>query len=98
MGSSLMGTRVSVQQFRLFNADFYFNYRYAQKTKKEKKKKEKGKNLMFGTAPTFFTAGVYVILGRFIKIAGRQYSIIGANKYLIIFCTCDFISLVVQVR
>jgi len=47
-------------------------------------------------APTFFTAGIYVILGQFIHILGRQYSIISPRLYLYIFCTCDFISLVVQ--
>jgi len=47
-------------------------------------------------APTFFTAGIYVILGQFIHILGRQFSIISPRLYLYIFCTCDFISLVIQ--
>lgn len=47
-------------------------------------------------APTFFTAGIYVILGRFIQILGRESSILRPSLYLWIFCTCDVISLVVQ--
>ncbi|KAM0099181.1 hypothetical protein ACP6JE_006237 [Aspergillus fumigatus] len=47
-------------------------------------------------APTFFTAGIYVLLGRFITILGRESSIISPNLYLWIFVTCDIISLVVQ--
>lgn len=47
-------------------------------------------------APTFFTAGIYVLLGNFIKLFGRQSSIMRPSLYLWIFCTCDVISLVVQ--
>ncbi|RHZ48637.1 RTA1 domain-containing protein [Aspergillus thermomutatus] len=47
-------------------------------------------------APTFFTAGIYVLLGRFITLLGRESSIISPNLYLWIFVTCDVISLVVQ--
>ncbi|KAI5249980.1 RTA1-domain-containing protein [Aureobasidium subglaciale] len=47
-------------------------------------------------APTFFTAGLYVILGRMIAIAGPGVSPIGPTWYLWIFCTIDVISLVVQ--
>ncbi|KAJ5467697.1 hypothetical protein N7475_005449 [Penicillium sp. IBT 31633x] len=47
-------------------------------------------------APTFFTAGIYVVLGRFIQILGRESSFLKPNLYLWIFCTCDIISLVVQ--
>ncbi|KAI5231675.1 hypothetical protein AUEXF2481DRAFT_40780 [Aureobasidium subglaciale EXF-2481] len=47
-------------------------------------------------APTFFTAGIYVILGRMIAIAGPGVSPIGPTWYLWIFCTIDVISLVVQ--
>lgn len=48
------------------------------------------------TAPTFFTAGIYVILGRMIAIAGPGVSPIGPTWYLWIFCTVDVISLVIQ--
>ncbi|KAK5800512.1 hypothetical protein VI817_002724 [Penicillium citrinum] len=48
------------------------------------------------TAPTFFTAGIYVILGRFIQVLGRESSILKPSLYLWIFCTCDVISLVIQ--
>ncbi|KAI9044382.1 RTA1 domain-containing protein [Aspergillus affinis] len=47
-------------------------------------------------APTFFTAGIYVLLGRFIQILGRESSILSPNLYLWIFCTCDVVSLVIQ--
>ncbi|EAW09655.1 RTA1 domain-containing protein [Aspergillus clavatus NRRL 1] len=47
-------------------------------------------------APTFFTAGIYVLLGRFITLLGRESSCIGPNLYLWIFVTCDIVSLVVQ--
>ncbi|KAL4951640.1 RTA1 like protein-domain-containing protein [Aspergillus filifer] len=47
-------------------------------------------------APTFFTAGIYVLLGRLIRICGPQSSVLSPKLYLWIFCTCDIISLVVQ--
>ncbi|KAG2412267.1 hypothetical protein HFD88_009824 [Aspergillus terreus] len=47
-------------------------------------------------APVFFTAGVYVLLGRFIQILGRESSIMSPKMYLWVFCTCDVISLVIQ--
>jgi len=47
-------------------------------------------------APTFFTAAIYVILGRLIVIMGKETSPISATTYLWIFCGCDLISLVVQ--
>ncbi|KAJ9195579.1 hypothetical protein DTO021D3_5035 [Paecilomyces variotii] len=47
-------------------------------------------------APTFFTAGIYVLLGRFIQIFGRNSSVLSPAMYLWIFCTCDVVSLVVQ--
>ncbi|KAJ5817243.1 hypothetical protein N7447_009476 [Penicillium robsamsonii] len=49
-------------------------------------------------APTFFTAGIYILLGRFIQILGRQResSFLTPKQYLWIFCTCDVISLVIQ--
>ncbi|KAJ5116661.1 RTA1-domain-containing protein [Penicillium angulare] len=47
-------------------------------------------------APTFFTAGIYVLLGRLIQLFGPKSSILSPKQYLWIFCSCDFISLVVQ--
>ncbi|KAF5967122.1 RSB1-like integral membrane transporter [Fusarium bulbicola] len=47
-------------------------------------------------APVFYTAGVYIILGRLIQVFGRDCSILRPSLYLWIFCTCDVISLVVQ--
>lgn len=48
------------------------------------------------TAPVFFTAAIYVLLGRLIQILGRDSSILSPSLYLWIFCTCDVISLIVQ--
>ncbi|ODQ52269.1 RTA1-domain-containing protein [Saitoella complicata NRRL Y-17804] len=55
-------------------------------------------------APTFFTAGIYIILGRLITLASsnaysgekKKLSIITPKMYLWIFCTCDILSLVIQ--
>lgn len=47
-------------------------------------------------APTFFAAGLYVLLGILIKQLGPQTSILSPSHYAIIFCTCDVVSLVVQ--
>ena len=47
-------------------------------------------------APTFFTAGIYVILGRLIAHVGPHSSPIAPKTYLWIFCSCDVLSLVVQ--
>ncbi|KAJ5684121.1 uncharacterized protein N7477_000466 [Penicillium maclennaniae] len=47
-------------------------------------------------APTFFTAGIYVLLGQFIQLLGRESSILKPSLYLWIFVTCDIVSLVIQ--
>ncbi|QGA13175.1 hypothetical protein EYB26_000822 [Talaromyces marneffei] len=47
-------------------------------------------------APAFFTAGIYVLLGRLIQILGRSSSILSPSLYLWIFSACDIISLVIQ--
>jgi len=47
-------------------------------------------------APTFFTAGIYILLGRFISLLGRESSLLSPALYLWIFCSCDFLSLVIQ--
>ncbi|KGO63939.1 RTA-like protein [Penicillium italicum] len=47
-------------------------------------------------APTFFTAGIYVLLGRYIQLFGSKSSFLTPQLYLWIFCTCDVISLVLQ--
>lgn len=46
--------------------------------------------------PTFFTAGIYVLLGQLIALLGPESSILRPSWYLWIFCTCDIVSLVVQ--
>lgn len=48
-------------------------------------------------APVFYTAALYVLLGMFIKALGRHSSLISARMYSIVFCTCDFVSLLAQV-
>lgn len=47
-------------------------------------------------APVFFTAGIYILLGRYIQIFGKETSFLTPKLYLWIFCTCDVISLVIQ--
>ncbi|KAB8227031.1 RTA1 domain-containing protein [Aspergillus alliaceus] len=39
-------------------------------------------------APTFFTAGIYIILGRLILFFGEESSLLSPQTYLWIFCTC----------
>lgn len=47
--------------------------------------------------PVFFTGALYVLLGMFINVLGRHYSIMSAKMYTYIFMTCDVISLIIQV-
>jgi hypothetical protein len=51
---------------------------------------------LLNEAPVFFTAGIYVLLGRYIQIFGNETSFLKPKLYLWIFCTCDVISLVIQ--
>ncbi|KAI1474528.1 RTA1-domain-containing protein [Daldinia eschscholtzii] len=46
--------------------------------------------------PVFYTAALYVLLGALIRVLGREYSLISARMYTIVFLTCDIVSLVVQ--
>ena len=50
----------------------------------------------FLSAPTFFTASTYIILGQLIRLKGPHTSPITPTLYLWIFCTCDVVSLIVQ--
>lgn len=47
-------------------------------------------------APVFFSAALYVLLGKLINDLGRSSSFLSAKWYTIIFCTCDIVSLVIQ--
>jgi hypothetical protein len=47
-------------------------------------------------APVFFTAGLYILLGRLIMVAGRESSYLSPKAYLWIFCVADVISLLMQ--
>lgn len=46
--------------------------------------------------PTFFSAAAYIVPGTLIKRVGRASSLLSPTAYLIIFCTCDGVSLAVQ--
>ncbi|KAI1137391.1 RTA1-domain-containing protein [Hypoxylon sp. FL0543] len=46
--------------------------------------------------PVFFTAALYLLLGMFIEVLGREYSLLSAKMYTVVFVTCDTISLIVQ--
>lgn len=48
------------------------------------------------TAPAFFTAGTYIILGRLIKLFGHGVSPLGPNTYLYVFFSIDTVSLIIQ--
>lgn len=47
-------------------------------------------------APVFFSAALYVLLGKLIADLGRSSSFLSAKWYAIIFCTCDVVSLIIQ--
>ena len=48
------------------------------------------------TAPCFFSATIYYILGEMITQYGRRYSLISARLYLAIFVSFDLISIIIQ--
>ncbi|KAJ5741784.1 RTA1 like protein-domain-containing protein [Penicillium manginii] len=47
-------------------------------------------------APAFFTAAIYICLGRIVTIYGEDISRIRPRTYTIIFVTCDIIALILQ--
>ncbi|KAL9058073.1 MAG: hypothetical protein Q9162_001935 [Coniocarpon cinnabarinum] len=47
-------------------------------------------------APAFLTAGIYLALGRVIKVYGDRFSLLPAGTYAVVFVGCDFISLLLQ--
>ncbi|KAF5383243.1 hypothetical protein D9615_004860 [Tricholomella constricta] len=47
-------------------------------------------------APTPLVAANFIILGRIVRKLGTAYSRLPPRWYTIVFCTCDFISLVIQ--
>lgn len=47
-------------------------------------------------APVFFSAALYILLGKLIRDMGRASSILSAKWYAIVFCTCDVVSLIIQ--
>ena len=48
------------------------------------------------SAPTFFSAAIYIFLGCFVRIVGRASSYLGPKSYLWTFGICDIISIVIQ--
>ena len=47
-------------------------------------------------APTFFSAGIYLLLGYIIRVFGRKSSYFRSDCYFWFFCACDLVSLAVQ--
>ncbi|KAE8379794.1 RTA1 like protein-domain-containing protein [Aspergillus bertholletiae] len=47
-------------------------------------------------SPTFFSAGIYLLLGYIIRLLGREFSYFRPNFYFWFFTACDLISLVIQ--
>ncbi|KAL9586083.1 MAG: hypothetical protein Q9212_001121, partial [Teloschistes hypoglaucus] len=47
-------------------------------------------------SPAFFAAGIYIVLGHFIKIFGARTSPLSAKQYLWIFCSVDSATLTLQ--
>jgi hypothetical protein len=45
-------------------------------------------------APVFMAAGVYLCLARIVMVYGEELSWIKARSYTLLFCCCDFFSLV----
>ena len=59
-------------------------------------RKYSANTLAFSKAPCFFTAGCYVVLGRLIPILGPKSSPLSHKRYLLIFSTCDLLSIIIQ--
>ena len=47
-------------------------------------------------APVFMAAGVYLCLARIVTVYGEKLSWIKARSYTLLFCCCDFLSLLLQ--
>ncbi|GAA5994160.1 RTA1 domain-containing protein [Rhodotorula paludigena] len=52
--------------------------------------------ICLGLAPVFFSAAIYALLGVIIASIGPQYSLLRPRTYLLVFCTADLVSIVVQ--
>lgn len=52
--------------------------------------------ILFIQAPVFFTAGIYILLGRLITVYGYSLSYLHPDRYLQIFLACDCVSLLLQ--
>lgn len=51
---------------------------------------------LYLTAPCFFSAAIYYILGQMINQYGRRYSFISPTTYLSIFISFDLVSIIIQ--
>lgn len=47
-------------------------------------------------APAFYSAAVYIILGILIRRTPRDFSLLSPRTYIIVFCSIDFLSLLLQ--
>ncbi|KAF4635722.1 hypothetical protein G7Y89_g2373 [Cudoniella acicularis] len=52
--------------------------------------------ILLTIAPAFLTAGIYLCLARIVIVYGEHLSRFLPRTYTFIFCTCDFVSLVLQ--
>ncbi|KAH8687526.1 RTA1 like protein-domain-containing protein [Tricladium varicosporioides] len=52
--------------------------------------------ILLTIAPAFLTAAIYLCLARIVTVYGESLSRFKPRTYTLIFCTCDFISLVLQ--
>ena len=91
LGSTSRCPQLSLQQDSILSADFYPHHLYAYSSSDLLRFHE-----LTGTAPCFFSAAIYYILGQMITQYGRRYSLISARMYLAIFVSFDIISIVIQ--
>ncbi|GAA6061387.1 hypothetical protein JCM10212_000647 [Sporobolomyces blumeae] len=47
-------------------------------------------------APCFFSAGCYGLLGMLVRALGPEHSVLRPALYLLIFCICDLIAIIIQ--
>ena len=82
---------LSIQQDSILSSDLHPHHLYAQPSSHPH-----GFHRLTSTAPCFFSAAIYYILGEMITQYGRRYSLISARMYLAIFVSFDIISIVIQ--
>ena len=80
-----------VQQDSILSSNIHLDYLYGYPWSDLSRFHE-----LTSTAPCFFSAAIYYILGQMITQYGRRYSLISARMYLAIFVSFDIISIVIQ--